>query len=93
MAGVLVSSAAAEAQPALVSGQLTDAGGRPTAGAVRVYAWPNHDRAATLPLVGQAQTDASGRFTVYGASDAQLVELALQREGWLDFIAVGDTGD
>ena len=40
----------------LTSGQLHNAAGQVAAGTVRVYAWPLHDKAMTLPLVGQAST-------------------------------------
>ena len=86
----LPTSAPGSSQTVLTTGVLRDASGNPTTGTVRVYAWPNHDEALSLPLVGQAQTDSAGNFTVYAADDAQLAQLAQQRRGWLDFIAVGD---
>jgi hypothetical protein len=81
----------AAAGTVLVSGQLRDAAGNPAAGSVQVYAWPLHDSAITLPLVGQAQSDGAGNFTVVATDPGKLAQLARQRDGWLDFIAVGDT--
>jgi hypothetical protein len=70
---------------------LRDQSGQPSAGTVRVYAWPHHERPMSLPLLGEAQAGADGAFVVTAADDARLAKLARQRDGWLDMIAVGET--
>jgi hypothetical protein len=88
---LLVPAATASAATELTRGVLRDASGQPSAGTVRVYAWPHHKRPMSLPLLGEAQAGASGAFVVTAADDARLAKLAKQRHGWLDLIAVGET--
>jgi hypothetical protein len=87
----LIAAVPAGAATELMRGRLTDAGAGTGPGKVRVYAWPHHRKALSLPLVGQAETGPDGSFTVTASDDAQLQRLARQRNGWIDFIAVGDT--
>lgn len=91
LAIALIGAAPASAATVLTSGTLTDAAGLPAPGTVRVYAWPHHSRAMTLPLVGTAQAGAGGEFTVVARDAGRLLELAGQRDGWLDFTAAADT--
>jgi hypothetical protein len=88
---LVVPAATASAATELTRGVLRDASGQPSAGTVRVYAWPHHKRPMSLPLLGEAQAGASGAFVVTAADDARLAKLAKQRHGWLDLIAVGET--
>jgi hypothetical protein len=90
-AAALTGAAPADAATVLTSGTLTDAAGLPAPGTVRVYAWPHSSRAMTLPLVGTAQAGAGGEFTVSADDTDELLELAEQRGGWLDFTAVAET--
>jgi hypothetical protein len=90
-AGTLLGAAPASAATVLASGTLTDAAGLPAPGTIRVYAWPHSGRAMTLPLVGTAQAGAGGEFTVVAADPGALLELAEQRDGWLDFTATAET--
>jgi hypothetical protein len=63
----------------------------PAPGTIRVYAWPHSSRAMTLPLVGTAHAGAGGEFTVVADDPRTLLELALQRDGWLDLTATAET--
>jgi hypothetical protein len=95
-AGCLAALAAAEAAsaspPVLAQGQLHDAAGQPSAGEVRLYAWPHHKRAMTSPLIGTATADASGTYVALVRDPDRLARLARQRDGWLDVKAVGEAG-
>jgi hypothetical protein len=91
VAGALLGAAPASAGTVLSSGTLTDAGGLPAPGTIRVYAWPHSDRAMKLPLVGTAHAGAAGAFTVVARDAEKLLELAQQRNGWLDFTATAET--
>jgi hypothetical protein len=90
-AWTLLGAAPASAATVLISGTVTDAAGMPAPGTIRVYAWPHSGRAMTLPLVGTAQAGAGGEFTVVAADQRTLLELADQRDGWLDFTATAET--
>jgi hypothetical protein len=90
-AWTLLGAAPASAATVLVSGTLTDAAGMPAPGTIRVYAWPHSSSAMTLPLAGTAQAGAGGEFTVVAADPRGLLELAEQRDGWLDFTATAET--
>jgi hypothetical protein len=91
LAAALLGAAPADASTVLTSGTLTDAAGLPAPGTVRVYAWPHSTRAMTLALVGAARAGAGGEFTVVADDTEQLLQLARQRDGWLDFTAVAET--
>jgi hypothetical protein len=90
-AGALLGAAPANAATVLASGTLSDAAGMPAPGTIRVYAWPHSSRAMTLPLVGTAHAGAGGEFTVIAEDEQRLLELAEQRDGWLDFTATAET--
>jgi hypothetical protein len=90
-AWTLLGAAPASAGTVLVSGTLTDSAGMPAPGTIRVYAWPHSSSAMTLPLVGTAQAGAAGEFTVVVTDTRALLELARQRDGWLDFTATAET--
>lgn len=87
----LLGAAPASASTVLTSGTLTDAAGLPAPGTVRVYAWPHSSRAMALPLLGTAHAGARGEFTVVAGDTRRLLELAEQRDGWLDFTAAAET--
>jgi hypothetical protein len=89
---LLVAAPAASAGTRLTTGTLTGANGQPAAGEVRLYAFPITDRALKLPLVGSALAGPDGAFTIDAIDDRQLLRLARQRDGWLDFTAVADAG-
>jgi hypothetical protein len=90
-AGALLGAAPASAATVVTSGTLTDAAGLPAPGTIRVYAWPHSNRAMDLPLVGTAQAGAAGEFTVVASDSSELLALAQQRDGWLDFTATAET--
>ena len=90
-AGALLGAAPASAATVLTSGTLADAAGMPAPGTIRVYAWPHSSRAMTLPLVGTTQAGAGGEFTVVADHARELLDLARQRDGWLDFTATAET--
>ena len=74
----------------LTTGYLTDEWGAPAAGTVRVYAtFPN---GGVSPLLGTAQAGPTGGFVVKADDPGQLVALAKARGGWLDWLAVAETG-
>lgn len=91
VAAGLIAAVPASAATTLTTGTLTDQAGNPTAGTVRVYAWPHSDQGMSLPLLGTAQAAPDGTFAVMASDEAKLAELARQRDGWLDFTAVADT--
>jgi hypothetical protein len=89
---LLVAAPSAAAGTRLTTGTLTGPTGQPAAGEVRLYAQPITYRAMTLPLVGTALAGPDGAFAIDAFDDRQLLELAEQRDGWLDFTAVADAG-
>jgi hypothetical protein len=89
---LVLSSAPAEAT-VLAGGTLRGPTGAPSAGAVRVYAWPTEVRPGArrvMPLVGSARADARGSFRIADADRGRLRRLA-DRDGRLDFMAIGQT--
>ncbi len=91
-ATVLMCSAPADAA-ALAGGILRGPTGAPSAGAVRVYAWPTDVRVGSgraMPLVGSARANIRGRFWIADSDLRRLRSLA-DADGRLDFMAIGQT--
>jgi hypothetical protein len=91
---LLAAPAGAPAATVLTSGTLTDAGGAPSAGQVRVYGWVSPKRGQTfeMPLLGTTTAGPDGRFSVSSPDDSLLRTLSSPRGGYIDFTVVGDTG-
>src|SRR3954470_12201916 len=82
---------AGEGRLVLATGRLTDAAGRPQAGAVRAYAWPvDRRRARSLPLAAASSADSSGRFILHARDPRQLTRLS-RKKGSVDLLVVGTT--
>lgn len=93
---ILISGLAAPSTPpalaeTLVTGRITDPAGQPVAGTVSVHAWPR-DTDTSMPIVGRGVADTTGSFTADVTDPARLRELAAVNDGWMDFIAIGDSG-
>jgi hypothetical protein len=92
LVGTALSAGAVEAAASttLTTGYLTDEWGTPADGTVRVYAtFPD---GGASPLLGTAQAGPTGGFVVKADDPRQLVALAKARGGWLDWLAVAETG-
>jgi hypothetical protein len=94
VAAVLLALCSAPAEAAvLAGGTLRGPSGAPSAGAVRVYAWPTDVRPGSrraMPLVGSARADGRGRFRIADADLRRLRRLA-DGDGRLDLMVIGQT--
>lgn len=93
---LLIAGAAATPTPSalaetLVTGRITDPAGQPVPGTVSVHAWPRNAN-TSMPIVGTGVADATGSFTAEVTDPVRLRELAAVNDGWMDFIAIGDSG-
>lgn len=89
-AATLATAGGASAATTVTTGILKNEFGVPTSGTVHVYA--PLPQGGVSPRLGTAQATPDGRFTVTADDPAQLVALAKRRNGWLDWLAVADTG-
>lgn len=94
-----VTTAAAPTSAVVASGVLADKAGHGAKGVVYALAWPGEDLLRTLKpgdtidalLVGQADTDAAGNFSL-AVDDNVIPKQARRRDGGLNLLLVGTDG-
>lgn len=76
----------AEARDVELTGEVTDAHGRPVDSEIAVYAWPVHEGTIELEQVGAAESDGSGQYEVQIQPSERIVEQVDDQGGWVDLM-------